>query len=49
MMKLEDRKRGLALLDDEVESIFDAHYLANLGGSPPFVRLESKGFVNKLA
>jgi hypothetical protein len=43
MMKLEDQKRGLALLGDEIESIFDSHYLANLRGSPPVVRLESKG------
>jgi len=40
MMKLEDQKRGLALLSDEIESIFDSHYLANLRGSPPVVRLE---------
>ena len=52
MMKLEDKKCGLALLGDEIESIFDSHYLANLRGSqpeaPPFVRLESEDFVNEL-
>jgi len=47
MMKLEDQKRDLALLDDEMEKIFKNHYLANLKGSPPFVRLESEDFVNR--
>src|SRR6266850_3822270 len=49
MMKLEDQKRDLALLDDEMEKIFKNHYLANLKGSPPFVRLESEDFVNRVA
>ena len=49
MMKLEDQKRDLALLDDEMEKIFNNHYLANLKGSPPFVRLEREDFVNRLA
>jgi hypothetical protein len=48
MMKLEDQKRGLAVIDDEVKSIFDSHYLANLRGPPPFVRLESEDFVNEM-
>jgi hypothetical protein len=51
--KLEDQ--GLdtnthpALLDAEVERIFNNEYLARLAGSPPVVRLESEDFVNKLA
>ena len=49
MMKLEDQKCDLAPFDDEVEKIFKGHYLANLMGPPPFVRLESKDFVNNLA
>ena len=46
-MKLEDENRK-ADLDAEVEEIFDQHYLANMGGDPPFVRLESEDFVNQL-
>jgi hypothetical protein len=38
-MKLEDENRETDL-DTEVEKIFDQHYLASLGGDPPFVRLE---------
>jgi len=38
-MKLEDENRETDL-DAEVEKIFDQHYLASLGGHPPFVRLE---------
>jgi len=39
-MKLEDQRRDPALLDAEVESVFNEHYLASLTGPPPFVRLE---------
>ena len=46
-MKLEDENRETDL-DAEVEKIFDQHYLASLGGHPPFVRLESEDFVNQL-
>jgi hypothetical protein len=49
MMKLEDQKRNLALLNTEMEEVFKNHYLANLTGSPPFVCLESENFVNMLA
>jgi hypothetical protein len=45
MMKLEDQKRDPALLNNEMEKIFKEHYLAKLRGSPPFVCLESEGFV----
>jgi hypothetical protein len=48
MMKLEDQKRDLALLNTEMEDVFRKHYLANLTGSPPFVCLESEDFVNML-
>ena len=41
-MKLEDQHRDPALLDDEMEKIFGEQFLANLKGSPPFVRLESE-------
>jgi hypothetical protein len=44
-MKSEDQDRDLAHVDDDVESIFNQHFLGNLKGSPPFVRLESKDFV----
>jgi hypothetical protein len=44
---LEDENRDLALLNDEVERMFGEHYLANLKGSPPFVRLEGEDFVNQ--
>ena len=47
MMKLEDQHRDTALLDDEMESIFVEHYLANLEGSTLFVRLESEDFVDQ--
>jgi hypothetical protein len=39
---LEDQRRDPALLDVEVESVFNQHYLANLTGPPPFIRLESE-------
>ena len=49
--KLEDQ--GLdtsdpALLDAEVERIFNEQYLARLAGSPPVVRLESEDFFHQL-
>jgi hypothetical protein len=44
-MKLEDQHRDPAYIDDDVENIFKTHFLGNLKGSPPFVRLESKDFV----
>jgi hypothetical protein len=49
MIKLEDQDRDPLLLDNEVERVFHEHYLANLHGSPPFVRLESEYFVNRLS
>jgi hypothetical protein len=51
-MKLEDRRNGevdQALLDTEIEDIFNKYYLANLGEAPRFVCLESKVFTNQLA
>jgi hypothetical protein len=47
MMKLEDQHRDPALLNDEMERIFSKHFLADLKGPPPFVRLESEDFVNQ--
>jgi hypothetical protein len=47
-MKLEDQGRDPAPFDADVERIFNKYYLANLRGSPPFVRLESEDFVNPL-
>jgi len=46
-MKLEDQPEGRdpAHFDDDVENIFKEHFLDNLKGSPPFVRLESRAFV----
>jgi hypothetical protein len=46
-MKLEDENRETDL-DAEVEKVFEQHYLAGLGGHPPFVRLESEDYVNQL-
>ena len=48
-MKLEDEDRDPKIyLDAEAENIFKQHYLANLDGPPPFIRLESEdhGAVN---
>lgn len=45
--KLEDQRRDLALLSDEVESIFAHHYLASLRGPPPFVCLKGEGIVSQ--
>jgi len=39
-MKLEDQHPDSAPVDDDVETIFKEHFLGNLKGSPPFVRLE---------
>jgi hypothetical protein len=44
-MRLEDRQCDATHLDAEVERIFNEHFLANLTGSPPLVRLESEDFV----
>ena len=44
-MKLEDQDRNsddAALVNAEMERIFNEEFLANLKGSPPVVRLESK-------
>jgi hypothetical protein len=47
---LEDQHRGQETqLDAEVENIFNRHYLANLTGPPPFIRLESEAFDNQRA
>jgi hypothetical protein len=43
-MKLEDQGRDPAIIDDEMERIFNKEFLANLKGSPPSVRLESERF-----
>jgi hypothetical protein len=51
MMKLEDQGRDTSqeLLNAEEEKVFNDQYLASLSKSVPFVRLESKNFVNQLA
>jgi len=42
-MKLEDEGRDPEIdLNAEVENIFNRHYMANLNGPPPFIRLESE-------
>ena len=44
-MKLEDEGRDLGThFDIEVKRVFNDHYLAHLGGTAPFVRLESEYF-----
>ena len=47
-MKLEDEAhegRGQGkIFENEVERVFNHHYLASLGRIPPFVRLESEDF-----
>ena len=45
--KLQDENRDEDL-DAEVKTVFDQHYLASLGGHPPFVRLESEDYLNQL-
>ena len=50
-MKSEDRPCGGTNVDndvDEVESLFNQHYLAGLRGPPPFIRLESEDFINQM-
>ena len=48
-MKLEDEDRASgADFDIEVERMFNDHYLADLGGTPPFVCLEGEHFRNHL-
>jgi hypothetical protein len=43
--KLEDKGRNPRTeLEDEAESMFQQHYLAGLGETPPFVRLEGEDF-----
>jgi hypothetical protein len=49
-IKLEDQHHDQETqLDAEVESVFNRHYLANLTGPPPFIRLESEVFDNQRA
>jgi hypothetical protein len=51
-MKLEDQHHGPGTdfdADRDVERMFNEHYLANFGESPPFVRLESEDFLDELA
>ena len=43
-MKLEDQGVDPAMLNDEMDRIFNQEFLANLEGSPPSVRLESERF-----
>ena len=50
-MKLMDEGHDLGLetdLDTVAENLFNGHYLAYLGGTPPFVRLESEHFFDQL-
>jgi hypothetical protein len=50
-MKLEDQHGGevdQALVDREMEGIFEQYYLANLGEAPRFVCLESEDYTNQL-
>jgi hypothetical protein len=47
MIKLEYQHYDPVLLNDEMETIFSKHFLANLKGPPPLVCLESEGFVNQ--
>jgi hypothetical protein len=52
VMKLEDKlgsKVDRALIDREMEEIFNKHFLAKLGKAPRFVCLESEYFTNQLA
>jgi hypothetical protein len=49
-MRLEDEGRyEKTSLDDELERMFQQHYLDRLKGSPLYVRLEGEDFVNQLA
>jgi hypothetical protein len=49
-MRLEDQGRDSdsAELDDEVEKVFRKSYFSKFRGSPPYIRLESEGFVIQL-
>ena len=48
-MKLEDEGRDLGThFDIEVKSVFNDHYLAHLGGTAPFVCLESQYFLQPI-
>ena len=48
-MKLEDEGRDLHThFDIEVNRVFNDHYLAYLGGTPPFVCLESEYFLQPI-
>ena len=48
-MNLEDEGRDSGTdLDIEVERMFNDHYLANLGGTPRFVRLEGEHFLHQV-
>jgi hypothetical protein len=45
-MMLEDKDRDSSTnLEDEADRMFRQHYLEGLEGTPPFVRLQSEGFV----
>ena len=44
-MKLEDEDRDSAELGDEMEKRFRDEYFSKLEGSPPYIRLESEGFI----
>ena len=45
-MKLEDElDHPETDIDAEVKKVFEQHYLARLSGPPPFICLESEGFV----
>jgi hypothetical protein len=49
IMKLEDQGGDPAKYHIEVDKVFHQQYLAILGGSSPFVCLESKDVVNRIA
>ena len=45
-MQLEDEGRDIEThFENEVKSVFDRYYLGGLSEPPPFVRLESEGFL----
>jgi len=48
-MRLEDEGReSVTHFNTEVERVFNQYYLASLSGGPPFVRLESEDFFNRV-
>ena len=48
-MKLKDERDDLGThFDIEVKRVFNDHYLAHLGGTPPFVCLESQYFLQPI-